>query len=54
MAGWIEDQGDGADAVRQVEGESRHDGPPQFLRLPAEERNRGLQAIAVAFHIVAV
>src|ERR1035438_9111255 len=35
VARWIDDQTDGSDTVRQVEGESGYDGSPQFLRLPA-------------------
>src|SRR2546426_11508348 len=32
VAGWINDHGDGSDAVRQVEGESRLDRSPELLR----------------------
>lgn len=35
MAGWIDDQGDGSDAVRQVEGEPRWDGSSQLFRFLA-------------------
>ena len=35
MAGWIDDQGDGSDAVRQVEGEPRWNCSPQLLRFLA-------------------
>ena len=35
VAGWIDDQGDGSDAVRQVEGEPGRDGSSQLLRFLA-------------------
>src|SRR5450755_199764 len=35
MAGWIKDHSDGSGAVRQVEGETRHDCSTQLLRLLA-------------------
>src|SRR5262245_55275263 len=41
MSGWIDDHGDGSDAVRQVEGESGWDHPSQLFRLLATRLDVG-------------
>ena len=41
MARWIDDQGDGSDAVLQVEGEARWDCSPQLLRFLATSLDVG-------------